>query len=309
MEAMTDLAGENTPPAAADLARVPERTPAPRPTATAPRRDSRVRLIRRDRLSRDAHLLHFAPAAGADAAARLPTPAPGQFTMVRLEGAGLLRRPYSYCDRPPDGDGFTLLVKEFGAGSRALAALEPGGEADCLGPLGTVFAPPPPAQTPVIVAGGVGIAPFVLFCRRLSEAGRRALVLLGGRAAEDLYLRETFAAFGMEVRCATEDGSVGHRGFVTDLLDRALADAGDPALYSCGPTGMLLRVAETGLAAGVPHQVSIERRMGCGMGCCLGCVVWAAPENGAPPEYLRSCTEGPVFDASRIVRDRDPHPL
>lgn len=297
------------------------------PPAPSPRRDLRVRLTRRERLSRDAHLLHFAPAGGAgnrgagegpagnDSVpdARCPTPAPGQFTMIRLAGAGLLRRPYSYCDRAPetapDGAGFTLLVKEFGAGSRALARLEPGGEADSLGPLGTVFTPPPPSRTPVLVAGGVGIAPFVLFCRRLAEAGRRALVLLGGRTAEDLYLRDTFAGFGMEVRCATEDGSVGRRGFVTDLLDRALADAGAPALYSCGPTGMLRRVAETGRAAGVPHQVSIERRMGCGMGCCLGCVVWAAPDAASPPEYLRSCTEGPVFDASRIAWDRDPHPL
>lgn len=304
----------------------------PTPPAPSARRDLRVRLTRRERLSRDAHLLHFAPAAGAGEGgtgegcgpgndseadfennARCPTPAPGQFTMIRLAGAGLLRRPYSYCDRipdsAPDGAGFTLLVKEFGAGSRALARLEPGGEADSLGPLGTVFLPPPSSRTPVLVAGGVGIAPFVLFCRRLAEAGRRALVLLGGRTAEDLYLRDTFAGFGMEVRGATEDGSVGHRGFVTDLLDRALADAGDPALYSCGPTGMLLRVAETGRTAGVPHQVSIERRMGCGMGCCLGCVVWAAPDAASPPEYLRSCTEGPVFDASRIAWDRDPHPL
>lgn len=322
---MTDPAGENGASPAAEP-RAVAGLPAAPPVPTT-RRDLRVRLLRRDRLSRDAHLLHFAPAAGAgqgndagpdpgnDAepnrgnAARCPTPAPGQFTMIRLAGAGLLRRPYSYCDRAPDGSAFTLLVKEFGAGSRALAALEPGGEADSLGPLGTVFLPPPPAETPVIVAGGVGIAPFVLFCRRLRETGRRALVLLGGRTGEDLYLRETFAAFGMEVRCATEDGSVGRRGFVTDLLDRALADAGAPALFSCGPTGMLLRVAETGRAAGVPHQVSIERRMGCGMGCCLGCVVWAAPDAESPPEYLRSCTEGPVFDASRIAWERDPHPL
>lgn len=321
----TDLARGNGVAAAARSPRGAERPP-PVPSA---RRDLRVRLLRRERLSRDAHLLHFAPAggtgnggageepdpAGNDSVpdARCPTPAPGQFTMIRLAGAGLLRRPYSYCDRipdsAPDSAGFTLLVKEFGAGSRALARLEPGGEADSLGPLGTVFVPPPPSRTPVLVAGGVGIAPFVLFCRRLAEAGRRALVLLGGRTAEDLYLRDTFAGFGMEVRGATEDGSVGHRGFVTDLLDRALADAGDPALYSCGPTGMLLRVAETGRTAGVPHQVSIERRMGCGMGCCLGCVVWAAPDAASPPEYLRSCTEGPVFDASRIAWDRDPHPL
>ena len=72
---------------------------------------------------------------------------------------------------------------------------------------------------------------------------------------------------------------------------------------------MLLRTAELARRAGAPHQVSIERRMGCGMGCCLGCVVWAGRRPGDPPEYLRSCTEGPVFDADAIAWDRDPHPL
>ncbi len=228
--------------------------------------------------------------------------------MVRVEGGGLLRRPYSFCDLLEDG-AFTLLVKEVGVGTRALMKMPVGATVSSLGPLGTTFDPPPPDLTPVIVAGGVGIAPFVLFCRRLAETGRRGIVLLGGRRRPDLYLRDTFEGFGMDVRVASEDGSAGHHGRVTDLLDAALADAGRPQLYSCGPTGMLLRVAEVGADAGVPHQVSIERRMGCGMGCCLGCVVWARPPSGGPEEYLRSCTEGPVFDAGTIAWDQDPHPL
>ena len=161
----------------------------------------------------------------------------------------------------------------------------------------------------MVVAGGVGIAPFVLFCRRLSEAGRPGIVLLGGRSSPDLYLRDAFERFGMDVRVATEDGSAGRRGLVTGLLAAALADAGSPQLFSCGPAGMLRRVADVSASLDIPHQVSIERRMGCGMGCCLGCVVWAAPADGAPPEYLRSCTEGPVFDAARIRWEQDPHPL
>ena len=228
--------------------------------------------------------------------------------MVRVEGGGLLRRPYSFCDLLEDG-AFTLLVKEVGVGTRALMNLPVGGVVSSLGPLGTTFDLPPPDLTPVVVAGGVGIAPFVLFCRRLAESGRRGIVLLGGRRRPDLYLREIFESFGMDVRVATEDGSAGHHGRVTELLDAALVEAGRPQLYSCGPTGMLLRVAEAAAGAGVPHQVSIERRMGCGMGCCLGCVVWARPPSGGPEEYLRSCTEGPVFDAGTIAWDQDPHPL
>lgn len=265
------------------------------------RADLSATLVARDQLSPDAQLLRFEN----EAPLRI---LPGQFTMVRVGGGGLLRRPYSYCDLLDDG-AFTLLVKEVGVGTRALMNLPVGGEVSSLGPLGTTFDPPPPDLTPVIVAGGVGIAPFVLFCRRLAESGRRGIVLLGGRRRPDLYLRDTFERFGMDVRVASEDGSAGHHGFVTALLDAALADAGRPFLYSCGPTGMLLRVAELATAAGVPHKVSIERRMGCGMGCCLGCVVWARPPSGGPEEYLRSCTEGPVFDAETIAWDRDPHPL
>ena len=264
-------------------------------------RDLTARLIGRERLSADAQLLRYAadiPVAGR----------PGQFVMVRAAGGGLLRRPYSFADIPGSRE-FHLLVKEVGVGTRALMTIPIGGTVSSLGPLGTDFRPPPPGRTAVIVAGGVGIAPFVLFCRRLAEAGTTALVLLGGRSEPDLYLMDLFERFGMEVRAATEDGSAGRRGMVTDLLDAALADAGSPQLYSCGPTGMLLRVAEISQGAGIPHQVSIERRMGCGMGCCLGCVVWAVPDTGGRPEYLRSCTEGPVFDSERIAWDRDPHPL
>ena len=267
----------------------------------SPRADLAARLLARDQLSPDAQLLRFESEAPLRAL-------PGQFTMVRVEGGGLLRRPYSFCDLLEDG-AFTLLVKEVGIGTRALMKMPVGGAISSLGPLGTTFDPPPPDLTPVIVAGGVGIAPFVLFCRRLAETGRRGIVLLGGRRRPDIYLRDTFEGFGMDVRVASEDGSAGHHGRVTELLDAALADAGRPQLYSCGPTGMLLRVAEAGADAGVPHQVSIERRMGCGMGCCLGCVVWARPPSGGPEEYLRSCTEGPVFDAGTIAWDQDPHPL
>ncbi len=265
-----------------------------------PVRDAQVRLVERDVLAEDAQALRFEGAPGSFRA--------GQFAMLRVPGAGLLRRPYSYCDRP-EGGGFTLLVKVVGSGTGALARLPIGGEADCLGPLGTSFAAPPVGVTPLVVAGGVGIAPFVAFARELAEAGRSAVVLLGGRRERDLYLRDAFRAFGMDVRCATEDGSAGRRGYVTELFADALEDAAPAVVYSCGPTPMLVRVAQLADAAGLPHQVSIERRMGCGMGCCLGCVVWAAPPGGGPPEYLRSCSEGPVFDAGRIAWDRDPHPL
>ncbi|MGH9337294.1 MAG: FAD-binding oxidoreductase, partial [Vicinamibacteria bacterium] len=222
----------------------------------------------------------------------------------------LLRRPYSFCDSGADGSQFSLLVKVAGKGTLALAELPIGAAVDCLGPLGSAFRFPSAARKPVIVAGGVGIAPFVGFCRALMHRGTTATVLLGGRSARDLYLRSEFEAFGMEVRTSTEDGSHGHRGLVTALLAEVLESREPSELYSCGPTPMLLKVAAMGRERNVPHQVSLERRMGCGMGCCLGCVVYtrtSSSETGG--EYLRSCTEGPVFDAEAVCWERDPYPL
>jgi len=260
------------------------------------RRDERATLVDRRALSPDTSLLYFRSEFLATSML------PGQFTMVRVPRAEglLLRRPYSFCDAEPEMGRFSLLVKEVGRGTRALAALAEGGEVDCLGPLGSTFAMPAAARRPVIVAGGVGIAPFVAFCRALRAADRTATVLLGGRTEHDLYLRDDFEALGMDVRCTTEDGSFGARGRVTTLLDDALES--DVQLYSCGPTPMLVAVAGVARARRIPHQVSLERRMGCGMGCCLGCVVYTS-------EYVRCCTEGPVFDADTIDWERDENPL
>jgi dihydroorotate dehydrogenase electron transfer subunit len=265
------------------------------------KRDETTVLLEREALSSDAFLLHFQ----SEALSR--SFLPGQFTMVRIPGRSdlLLRRPYSFCDSREGS--FSLLVKIAGKGTKALTEVSVGGEVSCLGPLGSAFAFPGDSQKPVIVAGGVGIAPFVAFSRALARRGHTATVLLGGRSARDLYLRSEFEVAGMDVRTSTEDGTHGHRGLVTDLLAEALEGSEPKQLYSCGPTPMLLRVAAMAKERGVPHQVSLERRMGCGMGCCLGCVVYT--RGGSAGEYLRSCTEGPVFDADAVAWDRDPYPL
>jgi dihydroorotate dehydrogenase electron transfer subunit len=272
------------------------------------RRDERAVLVERRALSPDAQLLFF------ESPTLSTTFVPGQFTMLRAPGEGLLlRRPYSICSAQPDKGRFSLLVKVVGHGTRALAELPIGEDVYCLGPLGTFFQPPSEGRQAVIVAGGVGIAPFVCFCESLAGQGTVARVLLGGRRASDLYLRDEFERLGMNVACTTEDGSFGQRGVVTDLLPEVLDRFAEVQLYSCGPSVMLQRVAAMAVQRNIPHQVSIERRMGCGMGCCLGCVVFtrrpAEAEAGRDGEYRRACTEGPVFDAGDIVWERDPCPL
>jgi dihydroorotate dehydrogenase electron transfer subunit len=270
--------------------------------------DESAELVARQQLSQDAILLRFRSHHLASDFE------PGQFTMVHLPDRGLLlRRPYSFCDGEASTASapgwFSLLVKEVGAGTSALARLAVGDTARCLGPLGSTFTLPPEHRTAVIVAGGVGIAPFVALCRRLATMDRRAVVLLGGRSEPDLYLRDVFEGFGMRVLCTTEDGSFGRRGLVTELLDGVLAAEESPQLYSCGPSAMLIRVAEIARTRSIPHQVSLERRMGCGMGCCLGCVVYSSTERAPGGEYVRCCTEGPVLDAQAVKWNRDPFPL
>ena len=268
------------------------------------RRDERAVLVERRALSSDAFLLGFeSPTLPADFV-------PGQFTMVRVLGPNLLlRRPFSFCSSEPESRRFSLLVKVVGEGSRALAELALGRSVNCLGPLGSSFSMPQPGVLPVVVAGGVGIAPFLGFCQVLSRRGRRVSVLLGGREEDDLYLRDDFERLGMEVTCTTEDGSFGHKGVVTDLLPGALGGPTPHRLYSCGPTGMLKRAVAIARESAVPHEVSIERRMGCGMGCCLGCVVPTRSADEASGKYRRTCTEGPVFDADEICWERDRNPL
>ncbi len=230
--------------------------------------------------------------------------------MVRVTIHGpLLRRPYSFCGTDPEAGRFSLLVKVVGEGTRALSELTLGQSIDCLGPLGTSFQAPPHGAQAVIVAGGVGIAPFYGFCQYLARHDHRAIVLLGGRREHDLYLKEEFARLGMEVQCTTEDGSHGRKGLVTDLLAEVISGEGPYQLFSCGPSGMLKKAASLAMECSVPHQVSIERRMGCGMGCCWGCVVYTERPDEGQGEYRRACTEGPVFDAREIHWDRDPYPL
>jgi dihydroorotate dehydrogenase electron transfer subunit len=281
------------------------------------KRDEKAVLVGRDVLSPDACLLHFR------SADLFRSFLPGQFTMVRVPHRTdlLLRRPYSFCDASTRDERFSLLVKEVGEGTKALASLPLGAEVDCLGPLGSAFRSPRDGRRAVIVAGGVGIAPFVAFSRALASEERSATVLLGGRSEKDLYLRSEFESLGMDVRTTTEDGSRGRRGRVTEILGEVLesVSADSIELYSCGPTPMLLKVAVMARERNVPHQVSLERRMGCGMGCCLGCVVYQGSPRSSTgehehepeyePAYVRCCTEGPVFDADAILWDRDPYPL
>ena len=229
---------------------------------------------------------------------------PGQFVHVLLPGMGqhLLRRPFSVCDVDPATGELVIIYKVVGHGTRLLAGLEAGAVLDLLGPLGTGYSRPPPERRPIIVAGGYGCAATYLFARR---SPRPPLVLLGGRGAGDILLVEEFRALGCEVRLATDDGSTGHRGFVTDLLEEALRPAADPFVIACGPNAMLRTVSRIVGARGFEAEVSLDHVMCCGVGACFACVVKVKAETPDGWEYARTCISGPVFPASRIVWESD----
>jgi len=161
----------------------------------------------------------------------------------------------------------------------------------------------PPAEA-WMVAGGVGLAPFATLAHALAARGTAMTLFYGGRSASDLFYESFFAGLGAKLVITTEDGSAGERGRVTAPLGRALeqrAAHGPVTLYACGPTPMMRAVAELGARHGRTAFVSLEPVMGCGMGGCYSCVVRVARPGGT--HLVRSCIDGPVFDASRVVWD------
>ncbi len=255
------------------------------------------------RLSRDYNVLALsAPAI----AARVQ---PGQFVMVKTgeRSEPLLRRPFSVFEilRDERGaeTGFTLLVKRVGPGTERLYAAQPNHAFWCLGPLGRPFTLIDPPTDAWMVAGGVGLAPFVTLAERLRERGCRATLFYGARQAGELFALDVFERLGVRLILSTEDGSCGVRGRVTEPLERELTKREQDAavmVYACGPEPMLVTVSRLAAARGRPSELAMERMMGCGMGGCFSCVVRVRDADGVT-RYARSCLEGPVFRGEDIV--------
>ena len=235
---------------------------------------------------------------------------PAQFFMIGVPGSDiLLRRPFSVCGLPgtfADGrpGAMQILYRVYGRGTKLLASLGPGAVLHVLGPLGRGFAlPERPDAKIVLVAGGIGSAPFPAFLDHLARAGRSAEMIYGARTAGELPLLAWFKERCTSVAVTTDDGSEGTRGLVTAPL-AALLDGPDRDrlhLYACGPTPMLKAVARAALSAGVVCDLALEAPMACGFGVCLGCVVPTHRAEGGAVSYERVCVEGPVLRAERLA--------
>jgi dihydroorotate dehydrogenase electron transfer subunit len=265
-------------------------------------------VVTNTRLSSDYNVIAFAAPAIASLGA------PGQFVMVKpTRGTDpLLRRPFSIFEilRTDAGaiTGFSILNKRIGVGTGHLYAVEAGARLSVLGPLGRAFEPIGPPSEAWMVAGGVGLAPFLTLAEALREQNTPTTLFYGARRAAELYYVEAFERLDVRVVVSTEDGSRGASGFVTAPLADALALAGATPLriYACGPTPMMHAVARLAARHGRRCDVSLEQTMGCGLGGCYSCVV-PARTGVEPPHFVRSCLDGPVFDASRIAWEALTH--
>ncbi len=227
-----------------------------------------------------------------------PLVQPGQFAHVRIPPlkTALLRRPFSIFQ--VTGDTFSILYKTVGQGTEVLARMRPGEELSVIAPLGRGFTlPAAGGETPLLVAGGYGMAAMYLLAERSPQRG---IVFVGGRRRVDILCEAEFAALGWEVRTATEDGSQGEKGFVTQPLQAELRrGVAGRKLFACGPTPMLRAVGKLAEEFHLPAELSMDEHMCCGVGVCLACVI--PVKAGAAWEYKRTCTEGPVFDARTIA--------
>ena len=220
---------------------------------------------------------------------------PGQFIHVQIPDLAhrVLRRPFSIYD--VEGEKLRILYKVVGEGTRQLSSLSPGRELDVMGPLGRPFAPLPPNS--LVVAGGYGCAATYLLARR---AEVKPLVLIGGRSQADILLKQEYEELGCKVLVSTDDGSMGMKGRVTELL--VANYAGQGWLASCGPIPMLKALADVMQKLDIKGELSLDQAMCCGVGACFACVTKV--KDASLPDgwrYARICAEGPVFQAEQLI--------
>lgn len=224
--------------------------------------------------------------------------APGQFVMVRVRNSlsPLLRRPFSICG-VVDGI-IVLLYMVVGEGTEILSGTLPGQRISVLGPLGNGFRLPSGIKRIFLVGGGMGIAPLLFLAGRI-EPGH-AVFMAGYRSSEKAVPIKDLGLPCPGIQLATEDGSEGVRGLVTDLLELRIREDNieDPVVFACGPVPMLRRVSSLCLELGISCQISLEAHMACGLGACQGCAVPGSKDSGKV--FFHVCKDGPVFDAGMI---------
>ena len=210
---------------------------------------------------------------------------PGQFINIKLDGF-FLRRPISVCDC--ENGKLSIIYKVVGNGTKEMSELPVGAELDILSGLGNGYDTSKSGDCPVLIGGGVGVPPMYLLCKKLVSEGKKATVILGFNSEKEVFGVDEFKATGAEVYVTTADGSVGTKGFVTDVLK----NLDYTYFYTCGPMPMFKAIESIAKTSG---QYSFEERMGCGFGACMGCTCKTKYGN------KRICKDGPILEREEIV--------
>lgn len=224
----------------------------------------------------------------------LPEMLPGQFVEVRVDNTPsvLLRRPISIHYYNKENNELGLLVQLIGDGTRWMATLKAGDTLNVVLPLGNGFTLPTSTdESPLLVGGGVGVAPLLYLGMKLKEMGVTPTFLLGSRTENELMQIDEFKKYG-PVYITTENGAVGEKGYVTQ--HSVLANNKFSQVYTCGPKPMMMAVARWAKSTNVPCEVSLENKMACGVGACLCCVEDTKEGN------VCVCKEGPVFSIDKL---------
>ena len=233
-----------------------------------------------------------------------PRVRPGHFIAIAVGGpvtSMLLRRSFSVyrADETGRTGAVEVVFAVHGKGTEWMAALQPGDPLDVVGPLGRPFALPRQPVSSVLVGGGYGSAPLFGLADRLRERGCRVHMVLGAATDARLFGVPDAERASDTLAVTTEDGSRGHRGRVSDVLPRIIADTGSDVVYACGPMGMLAAVAQLAEVAGIHSQCAVEESMACGIGVCMTCVLPVIGPDGLT-RMVRSCVEGPVFRGEQV---------
>lgn len=218
---------------------------------------------------------------------------PGQFIHLKLNSltVPLLRRPLSIAGANSTDGSLTIIYRVVGQGTALLSRLKADETVDCLGPLGQGFSQD--VKQPLLIGGGMGLAPLVFLASELCP--KPMTVLMGGRTKDEMFWTAKFDQLCRHLRIATNDGSLGEIGLVTDLLPNLLETGRYDMVYTCGPRPMMEIVAAIAKKQGVRCQVSLEEYMACGVGGCLACTC-----AGTDGKRRKICTEGPVFWAEEV---------
>lgn len=230
---------------------------------------------------------------------------PGHFVAVGVGGENTamgLRRAFAIAGATPTGafaGTIQFVVAEHGPGTRWLVQRKAGDRLDLVGPLGNPFPLPAGPAPAVLVGGGYGSAPLIALAQALIANGSPVEFVLGAATGSRLYGEMTAKRTAGRVTVTTDDGSAGEQGLVTDVLPAAIERINAEVVYACGPMPMLQAVGSVAQKHAIRAQVAVEESMACGIGVCMTCVLPVIGEDGTS-RFVRSCVEGPVFDAGRV---------